>query len=143
MEVQLNPVHVQSNSSDMSGHSAFQLHLTAPWTHVPSAHLWPHLVVTSSDLLVETQAPSSPPFLQSVKLATTLTLKRVSPGRPWTSRSRGPLASQVPALEADGEQLESSQDQERLKVVGPVRGQEVVKETSRDPDSVAVTFGET
>ena len=110
---------------------------------MPSAHLWPHLVVTSSDLLVETQAPSSPPFLQSVKLATTLTLKSVSPGRPWTSRSRGPLASQVPALEADGEQLESSQDQERLKVVGPVSGQEVEKETSRDPDSVAVTFGET
>ena len=139
MEVQLNPVHVQSNSSEPSGHSAFQLHLIACCTHVPSAHLCPHLVVTSSDLLVETQAPSSPPFLQSLKLATTLTLMSVSPGRPWTSKSRGPCASQVPALEADGEQLESSQDQERLKVVGPVSGQEVEKETSRDPDLVAVT----
>ena len=62
------------------------------------------------------------------------------PGRPKTSKSRGPRASQLPGLEADGWQLASSHDQTRLKEVGPVNGQEVENETSRDPDSVAVTW---
>ena len=57
-----------------------------------------------------------------------------------TSNSLGPLISKLPALDAEGWQLISLQDQTRLKVVGPVNGQKVEKETNREPDSVAVTW---
>ena len=96
-------------------------------------------MLTVSALLLAMQSFCSL-LLQSSKVATTLTLKRVFPGRPTTSKSRGLFASQMPALEADGWQLASSHDQTRLKDVGPVKGQEVENETSRDPDSVAVTW---
>ena len=139
MLVQLKPVQVQFHSSDPSGHSGSQLHLTALPTQVPSAHSCPHSVLIVLALLLAMQSFSSL-LLQSSRVATTLTLKRVFPGRPTTSRSLGPRASQWPALELDGWQVTSSHDHVRLKDVGPVKGQEVEKETSREPDSVAVTW---
>ena len=57
-----------------------------------------------------------------------------------TSKSLGPLISKLPALDAEVWQLISTQDQTRLKLVSPVNGQEVEKETNREPDSVAVTW---
>ena len=96
-------------------------------------------MLTVSALLLATQSFCSL-LLQSSRVATTLTLKRVFPGRPTTSKSLGPCAFQLPALDADGWQLTSSHDQTRLKEVGPVSGQEVEKETSREPDSVALTW---